>query len=379
VVEVQSATGLGATAKGTSAVKLEADAALHVTVENGAAGPRLVTTLSTVGDEIQGNVNIAGTESIERILHMADNGYSAATTTLGENGTLLLRGAPIEEKGVSAESDLLTGKGSVVVSDPTGLGSAASFGTITDYTGDFRVEGDKASIQVNNGSYSEGSIAVHGQQASVQIGGNVSIAAGESLQLSSTGFVPAQTDEVDMGTLTAENGAQSCAECGSRSRRIILACDDSIFKGNTPSGFPEIALTGSEELVKGILAVDRHQLGAFLIGCRMERDRECQREIFFCEAVDHRNDAAGREGKMPKAHISAFGMGNELQKLNNIVIIIERLSDSHQYDTGNPRIFGRIGIHRIDLTEHFGGSQIADKSERCGCTELTSHLTADLS
>ena len=231
VVKVQSATGLGATAEGESAVKLEKEAALHVTVENGTTGEQLVTTFATVGDDIQGDVNIVGTESIERMLHMADNGYSAATTTLGENGTLLLRGAPIEEKGVSAESDLLTGKGSVVVSDPTGSGATASFGTITDYTGDFRVEGDKASIQVKNGSYSEGSIDVHGQQASVQIGGNVSIEAGESLQLSSTGKVPTQLDKVDMGTgaVLVSHGMVSVAagaELSAIKAETVYAYDD---------------------------------------------------------------------------------------------------------------------------------------------------------
>lgn len=200
VVEVQSATGLGATAEGNSAVKLEKEAALHVTVENGAAGPRLVTTLATVGDDIRGNVNIAGSESIERILHMEGNGYNASSTFLDTNGTFLLCGMPTGEKGVASHSNLLTGTGTVVVSDAMGSGTTATFNTITDYSGDFRVEGDKASIQVKYGTYGEGSIAVSGQQASVQIGGNVYIEAGESLQLSSTGLVPAQTDEVDMGT-----------------------------------------------------------------------------------------------------------------------------------------------------------------------------------
>lgn len=200
VVEVQSARGLGATAEGQSAVTLEKEAALHVTVEKGAAGPRLVTTLATVGDDIRGNVNITGSESIERILHMEGNGYNAASTTLDANGTFLLCGMPTGEKGVASHSNLLTGTGTVVVSDAMGSGTTATFDTITDYSGDFRVEGDKASIQVKFGTYGGGSIAVSGQQASVQIGGNVSIEAGESLQLSSTGFVPAQKDEVGMGT-----------------------------------------------------------------------------------------------------------------------------------------------------------------------------------
>ncbi len=231
VVDVQSAKGLGSTANGAGAVVLGENADLHVTVEDGTTGSQLVTTLASVEDEILGDVSIVGTESTARILHMADNGYSAATTTLGENGTLLLRGAPIEKKGVSAESDLLTGKGSVVVSDPTGSGATASFGTITDYTGDFRVEGDKASIQVKNGSYSEGSIAVSGQQASVQIGGNVSIEAGESLQLSSTGLVPDQTDKVDMGTgaVLVSHGMVSVAagaELSAIKAETVYAYDD---------------------------------------------------------------------------------------------------------------------------------------------------------
>lgn len=187
VVDVQSATGLGATAEGNSAVKLGTDADLHVTVEPGSGGGRLVTTLATVGDEIQGDVSIAGSKYTERVLHMADNGYNAATTTLGEKGTFLLCGKPIDGQGISSHSSLLTGSGTVVVSDALGSGTTATFDTIKDYTGDFRVEGHKSSIHVDNGSYGEGSIHVAGQQASVHIGGHVYISAGESLHLRSTG------------------------------------------------------------------------------------------------------------------------------------------------------------------------------------------------
>jgi hypothetical protein len=200
VVDVQSAFGLGATDEGMSAVKLGKDADLHVTVEPGSGRGRLVTTLATVGDEILGDVSIVGSKYKERVLHMADNGYNAATTTLGEKGTFLLCGKPIDGQGISSHSGLLTGSGTVVVSDALGSGTTATFDTITNYTGDFRVEGHKSSIQVDNGSYSEGSIHVAGQQASVQIGGNVSIVSGESLYLRSMGKVPTQTESVDMGT-----------------------------------------------------------------------------------------------------------------------------------------------------------------------------------
>ena len=200
VVEVQSATGLGATAEGKGAVKLGKDADLRMTVKSGLGGGRLVTTLASVGDDILGDVYIAGTKSVERVLHMEGNGYNAASTSLGEKGTFLLCGMPTGEKGVSSHSDLLTGSGTVVVSDATGSGTTATFDTLVGYTGDFRVEGDKASIKVEAGTYTEGSINVAGQQASLEIGGNVSIAAGESLRLRSTGVVPTQNDTPGMGT-----------------------------------------------------------------------------------------------------------------------------------------------------------------------------------
>ncbi len=189
VVEVQSESGLGDTATGKSEVVLEAAADLRVTVKTDCGDDRLVTTLASVADDIQGDVIIAGTEITERVLHMEGNGYKAASTSLGANGTFLLSGTG--EAGISSQSRVLSGTGAVVVSDASGKGTVASFDSMVDYTGDFRVEGDKAAIQVKTGSFIDGSIHVAGQQASVNIGGNVSIAAGESLHLRSTGVVPA--------------------------------------------------------------------------------------------------------------------------------------------------------------------------------------------
>ena len=215
-VEVQSATGLGSTADGQGAVVLDLDADLHFTVENGTGGGRLVTTLASKDDNIKGDVYIAGTKSVERVLHMEGNGYDAATTTLGDKGTFLLCGMPTGETGVSSHSGQLTGSGLVVVSDAIGSGATARFDSMVDYTGDFRVEGNKAAIQVDAGSYIDGSIEVAGQQASIEIGGNVSIAAGETLLLRSTGVVPTQlaadgTPEKGSGAVLISHGAVSVA------------------------------------------------------------------------------------------------------------------------------------------------------------------------
>ncbi len=215
-IEVQSATGLGATAEGKGSVTIESDADMRITVEDGYTQPSMVTELAADVNDIQGDVLIAGTAKTERILHMEGNGYNAASTTLNEGGILLLNGDAIGGAPVSAHSGMLTGSGTVVVSDAAATGASATFNSMVEYTGDLHVEGDKASIEVQNGSFHGGSIHVAGQQASVSIGGNISIEDGESLHLSSTGSAHAQVNEGNntaagiytAGTVSVASGAE---------------------------------------------------------------------------------------------------------------------------------------------------------------------------
>lgn len=209
-VEVQSATGLGATASGQGTVTIESDADLRVTVEDGYTGDSMVTTLAADVNDIQGDVTVSGTAAVERVLHMDGNGYNAVSTTLNENGTLLLNGAAIDGKAVTAESELLTGRGKVVVSDASASGASMVFDSLIDYTGDFRVEGDKAAIKANAGTFIDGSIHVAGKQASVSIGSDVFIADGESLELRSTGNASEGTSAaiISGGTVSVEAGAK---------------------------------------------------------------------------------------------------------------------------------------------------------------------------
>lgn len=209
-VEVQSAIGLGATAAGKDAtVTVEHDADLRVTVEDGYKGNRMVTTLAADVNDIKGDVSITGTADTERVFHMDGNGYDSATTTLAQNGTLLLNGAAIDGKAVSAHTAQLKGNGAVVVSDASASGASVEIDSMIDYTGDFRVEGDKASIKVSTGTYIGGSIHVAGKQSSVSTGSDIYIADGESLSLRSTGNAAEGTSAalVSGGTVSVAAGA----------------------------------------------------------------------------------------------------------------------------------------------------------------------------
>ncbi len=208
-VEVQSADGLGATACGVGTVTIESDADLRVTVEEGYTGKSLVTSLAADVNDIQGDVSIRGTADTERILHMDGNGYNALSSTLKDNGTLLLNGAAIDGTAVKAESALLTGSGKVVVSDASGSGASATFDSMIDYSGDFRVEGDNASISVKTGTYIDGSIHVAGKHASVNTGSHIYITDANSLSLSSLGDATQNTAAVVKtdGAVNIEAGA----------------------------------------------------------------------------------------------------------------------------------------------------------------------------
>ena len=181
-VEVQSAKGLGSTADGRGAVTVEDDADLLVTVESDYTAPQLITTLAAADNMIKGDITIRGTETTERVLHMASNGYEAASTTVQPNGTLLIKG-----EAISAKSNLLLGSGSVIVSDASGRGSSAVFDEMVDYLGNFRIEGDNSYINVNAGAFSGGNISVSGQKAAFNSNANITIVADKSLHLQSMG------------------------------------------------------------------------------------------------------------------------------------------------------------------------------------------------
>jgi len=203
-VEVQSENGLGSTADGQGALTLEADADLRVTVAADYTGSRMVTRLASVANDIQGDVLINGTADTQRVLHMASQGYNAASTTSGENGVFLLNGAAADAAPLQAHSGMLRGNGVVAVSDASGRGASAVFDTMIDYSGDFCVEGDHAALRVNTGSYADGSISVSGRQASLYIGGDVAVSDGETLRLRSTG---AAVSEIKDGVFSYGSGS----------------------------------------------------------------------------------------------------------------------------------------------------------------------------
>ncbi|MBQ7022489.1 MAG: autotransporter-associated beta strand repeat-containing protein [Akkermansia sp.] len=238
VVEVQSSMGLG-----SGAVKIDNTAELHVTVEEGTTASRVATTLAADDTTVQGNVVISGTETTERILNVATTGYNNSRTTLHDNGTLLVNGSAVNGSALSAQTAKLTGSGTVAVSDATGSGASATVGQMTDYTGDLHVEGNNASIVVENGTYSGGSISVSGNGANVSTTGDVTIVSGESLSLTSKGNAGTTDTSAAVRTTGAVNVTNGAT--------LSVAAAETSYEYNLQNLQASASLNGVSDLVSG--------------------------------------------------------------------------------------------------------------------------------
>ena len=79
---------------------------------------------------------------------------------------------------------------------------------------------------------------------------------------------------------------------------------------------------------------------------------------------------------MSVADVEAAGEVNKLQKLDNVVEIIERLTDAHHNDVGHS--LTRIAGGGDDLTEKLGGEKVTHLAADGGGTEAASHTAAYL-
>ncbi len=348
-VEVQSATGLGATESGESSVTIEHDANLRVTVEEGFTGERMETTLAADENDIQGDVVISGTTDTERILHMDGNGYKALSTTLEENGTLLINGAAINGVAVTAESELLTGSGKVVVSDASASGASATFDSMIDYNGDFRVEGDKASITVNTGTFIDGSIHVAGREASVNTGSNIYIAAGETLHLRSMGEATQNTAAAVTtdGSVSIEAGAIFSVQALETEFGYALSAlqNSSTFDAEESlltNGDAQLAISNYHQLGSGVLTYDKQFDVAIAANLQAAGTVQANGGVTL---------AGGATYETSKAHTHLNGGHLVFDTMENSLLTFSTTTDiSYDALTGNTQLVLFSGVGSV----HFG-------------------------
>ena len=113
---------------------------------------------------------------------------------------------------------------------------------------------------------------------------------------------------------------------------IIDAAYQTVLKGNTPSGLPEIIPRSIEHLMNVIFICDRHKLLTLLLIRSVQRDRQRDLQLLICKPPDVFYNTAGRHGNISLTDIQSMFIGQKPDKFKQIVIIIQRLTGTHQHN-----------------------------------------------
>ena len=107
-------------------------------------------------------------------------------------------------------------------------------------------------------------------------------------------------------------------------------------------------------------------------------ERKCQRngKFFSGKIVNSRNYSAGADGYIAHGEILPVLIRQHSEKLQKILVVIERFSGSHHNDMGN-LLTGQT-VYGIDFLQDFPGQQISSKSIQRRGAEPAPHPAANL-
>src|SRR2546423_11589204 len=67
----------------------------------------------------------------------------------------------------------------------------------------------------------------------------------------------------------------------------------------------------------------------------MERDGEIHLEWLLAQLANSRNESHRRNRHVPRAQVEAIGTIEDTQRLQDIIVVMQRLAHAHQDDVGN--------------------------------------------
>ena len=135
-------------------------------------------------------------------------------------------------------------------------------------------------------------------------------------------------------------------------------------------------MAGTHQFIYIPTLIDRHGLIADLIVRCMKRNRQRKSQILFGQLINFFYHAAGRKRKMTQAQIISFRHGKQTHKAQNIVIIVQWFTNTHQYHIADA--LSTVTNSSIDLIKHFGRFKRTHQSRQCGRTEFATHSATNL-
>ena len=117
--------------------------------------------------------------------------------------------------------------------------------------------------------------------------------------------------------------------------RIVFACNKSILKGNFATRACKICAAGVKKLTNPPTVVDGHNCRTCLIVGRVKRDRQRNGQILFHQHFDAVYKSASGKRNVTVTNVESCLAVNEVQEFDNVIVVIKRLSNTHQNDIGN--------------------------------------------
>ena len=110
---------------------------------------------------------------------------------------------------------------------------------------------------------------------------------------------------------------------------VIDPGDEDVFEGDHAAFFLLIILAGGGEVAQRILGIDRHDFAARFVGGAVQGDGQAELERLLRQPPDLRGQAAGRDGDLARADISAPGGVEDFQRLEQVVVIGQGFAHAH--------------------------------------------------
>jgi hypothetical protein len=160
---------------------------------------------------------------------------------------------------------------------------------------------------------------------------------------------------------------------------VVHAVEQEVLDEDAPPGPLAVVPAGGHEALDRIPARDGHQLLALLVGRRVQREGEPERERLLREPLDPRHPAGRRDRDVASTKVEAVGIVHRPAGLEHVVVVQEGLAHPHHHHVPDRRIpLAQDPRQGQELLHDLPGAQAAAEAHLARRAESAGERTAGL-
>ncbi len=164
-------------------------------------------------------------------------------------------------------------------------------------------------------------------------------------------------------------------------RSVVHARDHDVFESDAAVCLFQILVDGGHDFLQRVFAVDAHHAAADFIVRRVQGQSQVDLQPVFREFADLRSQSAGGNRDVASADCQTFGVVDDVQEGDDIVVIVERFADAHHDDVADAFTIAfliQVVLDLHDLCNDFACCQVALFAFQAACAERAADIAADL-